>query len=110
MDFPGRSGKTSSIAIDARGRAARQMAIDSFRNIARLKIGAPEVADADVEAILAALQPAPAPVGIVELAHALGWDADRLSAALARGGERGDLVLTKMGGRTFVGPATAPSA
>jgi hypothetical protein len=110
MEFPGRSGKTSSMAIDARGRASRQMAIDSFRNIARLKIGPTESADTDVEAILAALTSASGPIAIVDLAHRLAWDADRLSEALARGTDRGDLVLTKSGGRTFAELPAPPSA
>ena len=105
--------RLSSGVLDARGTAARKMAIDSFRNIADTTLG-PSEADAardrDVDAIVALLKKADQPVAVVEVAERLGWDSDRAAQALSYGGDRGLLTFVRTSPQTLVGLPAAQAA
>jgi hypothetical protein len=102
--------RRSSLGLDARSAAERSAAVEALRSFADLDFrstGAPQ-SDPDVEAVVAEVSKASQPISIVDLAKALGWDPDKLSTALARGGSLGRLAFSKAGARTFVAlPAAA---
>jgi hypothetical protein len=104
--------KGSSSVYDARGTAARKMAIESFKNIANTVVGGDAVMgpspDPEVEAIERLLSNATTPVAIAEVAEQLNWDSGRAAEALTRGGDNDRLIFVKSGGRTFVGLPAEP--
>ena len=112
MPIWNRDVRRSSLGFDMRSVAARNAAIANVSSVANLDIRAESESptpEPDVVALVDEVRKASNPLPIVELAKMLPWDADRLSTALARGGELGYLAFSKSGDRTFVAlPATAP--
>ena len=117
--FGDRKLKSSSSGFDPRGTATQKMAVESFLNIANTTIGGDvgggvglrrplPAQDADVDAIIALVEGAKAPLAIAEMADRLRWDSDRAANALERGGDLGRLTFARDGGRTFVGLPVLP--
>ncbi len=102
-----RDVRRSSLGLDTRSVAERSAALESLKSFSEMTIGgdpgvSADVEDADVEAVSNEVAKARAPLAIGDLAKILNWDVDRLSAALARGGDSGRLVFSTAGARTFV--------
>ena len=100
---------------DMLGSAAQELAVESFRNIANVKIGRGNVADVKVVCVepatpqsdneLAAvvdLLRGSGALAVAGVADRLHWSSDKTANALVRGGKAGVLRFSKDGNNTTV--------
>jgi hypothetical protein len=111
----GPSLKSSSFSSGTRSAAERNLALESFKNIANVDIGSSmreKPGDGDSSPALIKIQnlllSVSRPMPIAEVADRLGLDSDMAADALTEGGQAGLLRFLRAGDTTSVELASTP--